>query len=97
MPDSLYLPSASIKLADDLGDNVRHIFMCGVMAERYDAQLVCEMAKAITNRGVMIAGGVTQLACASAALDDEDDTDKQRKLVGFSRRIRKVASAYSKP
>jgi SAM-dependent methyltransferase len=97
VPDSLYLPSASIKLADDLGDNVRHIFMCGVMAERYDAQLVCEMAKAITNRGVMIAGGVTQLACASAALDDEDDTDKQRKLVGFSRRIRKVASAYSKP
>ena len=24
----------SIKLSDDLNDNVRHIFMCGVMAER---------------------------------------------------------------
>lgn len=33
VPEQLYLPGASIKLSDDLNDNVRHTFMCGVMAE----------------------------------------------------------------
>lgn len=89
VPEHLYMPTASIKLSDDLNDNVRHDFMCGVMAERYDAQYIAQMDRCITNRAIMIAGGVRELDSPS-----DGTTAGATKLVGFNRRIVKVAGAF---
>jgi len=90
VPEHLYLPKASIKLSDDLNDNVRHDFMCGVMAERYGAQYIAQIDRCITNRAIMIAGGVREL-------DSQSDGTivGATKLVGFSRRIMKVSGAFA--
>ena len=83
------MPAASIRLSDDLNDNVRHDFMCGVMAERYKAQYIAQIDRCITNRATMIAGGVRELGSPS------DPTLGASKLVGFNRRIIKVSGAFA--
>ena len=89
VPEQLYLPAASIKLSDDLNDNVRHDFMCGVMAERFKAQYIAQIDRCITNRATMIAGGVRELGSPS-----DPTIGESSKLVGFNRRVIKVSGAF---
>jgi len=58
----------------------------------------------ITNRAIFLAGGVTELlqqqqllqaaAAAAASSDSASPAELPLKLVGFSRRVRKVPSAF---
>ena len=65
----------------------------GTIAHRYGAQVVAQMDGRITNRAIFLAGGVTELQLHAAATSS-DSAEPPLKLVGFSRRVRKVPSAF---
>ena len=94
VPEQLYTPSTIIRLSDDLNDNARHVFMCGVMAERYNAQFVAQIDRTITNRAIMIAGGVVELPSSSSGQDPKHPCGRPIKLMGFSRKIAMAPRAF---
>ena len=58
MRSDLYVgQTCTINLTEDERD-VRHAIMCGSIAEKYQAQLIQEIDRRITNRAVFIGGGV---------------------------------------
>lgn len=56
--------------------------------QRYKAQYIAQIDRRITNRAVMIAGGVSELD------DHLPGGPLASKLVGFSRRVVKVTGAF---
>lgn len=52
----LYSKTCTINLTEDERD-VKHAIMCGTIAEKYDAQLIQEIDRRITNRAIFIGGG----------------------------------------
>lgn len=57
MRSELYVgQTCTINLTEDDRD-VRHSIMCGSIAEKYDAQLIQEIDRRITNRAIFIGGG----------------------------------------
>lgn len=54
-------------------DKARYNFLCGAMASRYNAQLIQAIDERITNRPLMIAGGVGLNAVATAATAGVDN------------------------
>jgi hypothetical protein len=54
----LYLGQQCIVSLDDDDRDVRHSIMCGIIAQRYGAQYISEIDRRITNRSVIIAGGI---------------------------------------
>lgn len=66
----LYLGrQCSMQLQDD-GRDVRHSVMCGIIAERYGAQCISEIDRRITNRALLIAGGI-----AGSGSDDRQSSE----------------------
>ena len=66
--NGLYLgKSCSIYVTEDERD-VRHALMCGSIAEKYNAQLIQEIDRRITNRAIFIGGGVTCEVKPSASI-----------------------------
>lgn len=58
----IYLPICAVSLDDE----ARHAFMCGALACKYNAQLVKEIDRKITNRHIVICGGRDQVLTGHA-------------------------------
>jgi hypothetical protein len=71
----LYAPECVLS---NLDDATRYAFLCGVLAHKYGASLVRSVDRRITNRPVMLFGGLSRPAVAGgaarAAEGDDDAT-----------------------
>jgi len=54
----MYLEGCAVQLRDDDDRDTRHTLMCGAMASQYGAQLVAHIDRRVTNRAIVIMGGV---------------------------------------
>ena len=64
--------TAAINLREDERD-LRHSIMCGALSNAYDAQLIQEIDRRITNRSIFIGGGVVTPTRAEVGGYDEGE------------------------
>jgi hypothetical protein len=63
----LYLGQQCLFQLEDDDRDVRHSVLCGIIAQRYGAQSIAEIDRRITNRSIIIAGGIAAKAAAEAS------------------------------
>ena len=95
----LYLGQHCLFQLEDDDRDVRHSIMCGIIAQRYSAQSVTEIDRRITNRSIIIAGGIAtqqhtgRKASAddgAAAICDTNSSDAGKNNEKQSKRVKLV-------
>lgn len=56
----LYLGNQCLFQLEDDHRDVRHSVLCGIIAQRFGAQSVTEIDRRITNRSIIVSGGIAQ-------------------------------------
>lgn len=55
------------------GDDTRYTLLCGALAHRYGAQVITSIDSRITNRQILVAGGVGYRPSTSSAGNEEKE------------------------
>eukprot|EP01038_Epipyxis_sp_PR26KG_P004711 gene4711-6614_t len=89
----MYLGSeCSVQLSSD---EARHMLMCGALANEYNAQLIASIDNRITNRNIIIGGGVGENFPINKQTENDSEINNSSSLLNIIRRKRMPRLIFS--